>query len=212
MYTYGMQTFSIAESLRFGWESFKKRPWFFIAITILVTVAGWAVGFVGGFVGALLGTNAFDKAVGTLISFAGQILIGMGTIAFYLRAHDSVTAAEAQHLWHPRPFWKYTGVNILNGLIVIFGLILLIVPGIIWALMFMFAQYFVIEHQKAPLDALRESARITNGHKWQLLLFVLAVTGINILGALCLFVGLLVSIPVTTLATVHAYHTLSKNT
>ncbi len=205
-----MQTFLVGESIRFGWETFKKRPWFFVAVTLLVMVAGWCVGFIGGFIGALLGRNAFDTAVGSLISFAGQLFIGMGTIAFYLKAHGSVDAAEVHDLWHPRPFWKYTGATFLNGLIVIVGLILLIVPGIIWALMFMFSQYFVIERKSAPLDALRESARITNGHKWRLLLFALAIAGLNILGMLFLFVGLLVSIPVTTLATVHAYRTLLK--
>ena len=74
--------FSVGSSLRFGWKIFKKRPWFFIAVTVLVMVAGWIVGFIGGFVGTLLGTNVFDTAVGSLINFAGQLLIGMGPIAF----------------------------------------------------------------------------------------------------------------------------------
>ena len=204
--------FSVGSSLRFGWKIFKKRPWFFIAVTVLVMVAGWIVGFIGGFVGTLLGTNVFDTAVGSLINFAGQLLIGMGTIAFYLKAHDSVEKAEVRDLWHPQPFWRYTGASIIEGVIVIFGFALLIVPGIIFALMFMFTLYFVVDREEYTLQALKESYRITYGHKWKLLLFVFAIAGINILGTLCLFVGLLVSVPVTTIATAHAYRTLSKST
>ena len=85
-------------------------------------------------------------------------------------------------------------------------------PGIIFALMFMFTLYFVVDREEYTLQALKESYRITYGHKWKLLLFVFAIAGINILGTLCLFVGLLVSVPVTTIATAHAYRTLSKST
>ena len=38
---------------------------------------------------------------------------------------------------------------------------------------------------------------------------MLAVVGINLLGLIALFVGLLVTIPVTVLAMVHAYRTIS---
>ena len=53
-----------------------------------------------------------------------------------------------------------------------------------------------------------ESHRLTRGHKWQLFGFVLLLLLINLLGLLALVVGLLVSIPVSTLAFVHAYRVL----
>jgi len=53
-----------------------------------------------------------------------------------------------------------------------------------------------------------ESNRITRGHKWQLFGFVLLLLLINLLGLLALVVGILVSIPVSTLAFVHAYRVL----
>jgi len=53
-----------------------------------------------------------------------------------------------------------------------------------------------------------ESNRITRGHKWQLFGFVLLLLLINLLGLLALVVGILVSIPVSTLAFMHAYRVL----
>ena len=55
---------------------------------------------------------------------------------------------------------------------------------------------------------MNESSRITRGHKWPLFGFVLMLVLINLLGALALIVGLLVSVPVSTLAFAHAYRVL----
>jgi hypothetical protein len=66
-------------------------------------------------------------------------LLSMGATTFYLVAHDNPEAADLSLLWHPQPFWKYLGMYILVALVIAAGLILLIVPGIIFALMFMFA-------------------------------------------------------------------------
>ena len=59
-------------------------------------------------------------------------------------------------------------------------------------------------------EAFRESARITDGVKWKLFGFFLATVFLNIVGALCLVLGLLVSIPVSMLAYVHLYRKLSS--
>jgi hypothetical protein len=56
---------------------------------------------------------------------------------------------------------------------------------------------------------MKESWRITKGHKWQLALLFLALLGINLLGVLALVVGVFVSVPITLIAFAHAYRTLA---
>lgn len=89
------------------------------------------------------------------------------------------------------------------------GFLLLIVPGIIFALMFLFTTFIVIDRQLGPIEAMKESNRITRGHKWRLLGLLLLLTLINILGLMALGLGLLISIPVSSLAFTYAYRTLS---
>jgi len=132
----------------------------------------------------------------------------MGATAFYIAAHDNPDGAELSMLWHPRPFWKYLAVSILLAIVIGIGLALLIVPGIILFLMFMFSTFIVIERGLGPIDAMSESRRLTRGHKWELLAFVGLLFLINLLGLLALIVGILVSIPVSALAFVHAYRAL----
>ncbi len=196
----------------FGWETFKKRPWFFVGATVVVlivyTIAG---GIISGIDAALTGSPKDPSVVGSLLNLAVSTLVNMGVTSFYLKAHDHPDTVELSALWHPQPFWKFLGATLLTGLAIVVGLILLIVPGIILMLMFMFVMFIVIDRGLGPVEAMKESARITRGYKWQLLGFVVVLALINLVGMLALVVGLLVSVPVTSLAFAHAYRALTAN-
>jgi len=111
-----------------------------------------------------------------------------------------------------RLFFKYFLAYILYGLIVLGGIILFIIPGIIWAIKFQFFPYLIIDKKLGPIEALKQSAAITQGVKWQLWVFSLATGVVNIIGALLLIVGLFVTIPVTMLATAFVYRKLLART
>ena len=201
--------FSTGSAISFGWETFKRRPWFFVGSTFVILLASGLInGLTSGIDAALTGSAQEPSIIGTVINLALGTLLSMGATAFYLAAHDNPDTADLSLLWHPRPFWKYLGASILLVLAVAVGFVLLIVPGIILGLMFMFTTFVVIERELGPIDAMSASHRLTRGHKWQLLGFVLLLLLINVLGLLALVVGLLVSIPVSTLAFVHAYRVL----
>lgn len=207
-YPVGMD-FSAGAAIRFGWETFKRRPWLFVGSTLIIFLASTISEGIGSALdAAITGSVENPSIIGTAVSLALATLVSMGATAFYLAAHDNPETASLALLWHPRPFWKYLGTYLLVVLAVAVGLVLLIVPGIILGLMFMFAFFSVIERELGPIEALSESNRITRGHKWPLFGLVLLLIGINLLGVLALGVGLLVSIPVSTLAFVHAYRVL----
>lgn len=201
--------FSTGSALRFGWETFKKRPWFFVGSTVVILLASGLIDAFSSAIDAAVGGSAEEPSViGMVVNLGLGTLLGMGATAFYLAAHDNPDTVDLSALWHPQPFWKYLGGSILYALTIVVGLVLLIVPGIIFALMFMFTTFIVIDRGLGPVDAMSESHRLTRGHKWQLFGFLLLLLLINVLGLIALVVGLLVSIPVSTLAFVHAYRVL----
>lgn len=202
-----MDTFSVGGTLQFAWDTFKKRPWFFILTTIIILVIGW----IGGVISSAFGTHGIGWLIGYIVNLAIDTFIGMGTIALYLKAHEDAASAHVSDLWHPKPFWKYLATSIIVGIIVVIGLILIIVPGVIAALMLMFATYVVVDRELGPIEALSESRRITKGHRLELLGLIIAVIAINILGLICIVIGLLVTIPFTSLALVHAYRLLEHH-
>ncbi len=201
--------FSTKSCVSFGWETFKKRPWFFIGASVVIAIVYVVIGGITSAIDALQGGSTQDPTLlGSLADFLLTTLVGMGVTAFYLAAHDNPDTADLNALWHPQPFWNYLAASILLSLVIVAGFILLIVPGIIFALMFMFTTFIVIDRGLGPIDAMKESRRMTRGHKWQLLGFGLVLMLINIVGAIALLVGLLVTVPVTSLAFTHAYRVL----
>jgi uncharacterized membrane protein len=145
-----------------------------------------------------------------LIGAVIAIIARMGRVKLSLKAHDTIETAGWSDAWAPHPFWRFIGAGFLVGLVVFVGFILLIIPGIVWAIRYMFVQYIVMDRGLTPLQAMRESSRITYGHKWPLFELAILLLLLNIVGLICLVVGLLVTVPVSWLAITHAYRTLSE--
>jgi uncharacterized membrane protein len=90
------------------------------------------------------------------------------------------------------------------------GLVLLIVPGVIVAIVFAFYGFHIVDTGSTdPIGALRRSAEITRGHRWQLFLFGLLLIGLNLLGILLLVVGVLFTSGISLLAVAYVYRRLS---
>lgn len=203
-----METFSIKEALVWGWERFKERPWFFIG-TLLIIFG----------ISAVLGAVMSEDVVGTGLAGIGQLVatvlqwwlyIGFVGILLAVYSNQPVTMSDL-FAQKGRTLWHYALATILYFLIVLGGLILLIVPGIIWGIKFHYYIYLIVERGLDPIAALKESAHITDGRKWTLFGFFIVVGLLNLAGALVIGVGLLVSIPVTVLASVWVYKWLSEN-
>ncbi len=191
----------VVPTIKAAWETFLKRPLFLVGAVLIVLV-------LSSIVNALPGENG--SLILVLAALVVNVLIELGLIAFILKAHDDVAQVKLADLWHPKAFLPYLAVKIITTVAVLVGLVLLIIPGIIVALTVIFATYLVIDKNMGPIESLKESARLTKGHKWGLFMLMLALIGINILGVLALGIGLLISVPVSLLSIAHTYRTLAK--
>ena len=84
-------------------------------------------------------------------------------------------------------------------------MVLCLIPGIIVALIFWPFGYVLADEDLPGIDCLSRAKEITDGNWGAVALIFLAGIGINILGALALCVGLLFTIPLTTLMWAVAY-------
>jgi len=203
--------FSVGSAVRFGWETFKRRPWFFVGSSIVIAIAYIVAGAITSGINAALGGSAEDPTlVGSAVNYVLGTLISMGVTAFYLAAHDNPDAVELSALWHPQPFVKFFVASLLVTLAIVIGFVLLIVPGIIAMLFFMFSTFIVIDRELGPIEAMKESMRITAGHRWTLLGLIAVLFLIVLAGMIALLIGLVVAAPVASLAFTHAYRVLSS--
>jgi uncharacterized membrane protein len=203
---------SVKECLLFGWNIFIQRPWLFVLIPIVAGI----IAFVGGIAGAILNgiLSVFaGKAAGSLVVFVitavVNVFLGIGIVTSYLKAHDDVASVKLTDLWNPKPFWRFLATNLLVTLCVVAGLILFVIPGLIVSVMLAFSVYTVIDSGLNPIAALKESMRITKGNRWNLFGLMLSFFVLNLVGVILLVIGLFVTVPISILASVHAYRTLS---
>ena len=132
----------------------------------------------------------------------------MGLIKIALRFCDNQKAKLADLFSCLPLFFKYLFGLILYRLIVLGGMILLIIPGIIWAIKFQFFDYFIVDKKLGPIEALKQSSAITRDAKWDLFFFDLLLGFINFLGAVCLLIGLFASVPTAMVAMAFVYRKL----
>jgi uncharacterized membrane protein len=98
---------------------------------------------------------------------------------------------------------------LLVSLIVLGGLILLIVPGIIFACKLAFVPFLVVERKMGATDAIGTSWRMTRGHALTVFLIGLVSIPIVFAGLLCLLVGVIPAVMWVGITLAALYHAVS---
>jgi|GEM_PF-1035072 hypothetical protein len=231
------KNFSIVQALRFGFLStFTNIP---VLFTIqLLRSLFWGIGLAlfwilfYGFVptykvitqsffyghGMYTLHDCFDLLYGTKIFLASMLLALIdtifvcGLIRVGLEIYDKGRGRfqSLVSLW-PLVVLNMILLNIIYKSIVTLGLILLVIPGLIWAVQFGFAYQAVVDKRIGSLEALRVSAQVTKGARWKLLGFWSLILVINLLGYALFTVGTLLTMPATMLAQIFVYRRLQEN-
>jgi uncharacterized membrane protein len=81
--------------------------------------------------------------------------------------------------------------GLLKGTIIGIGVVLLLVPGIIFACRLAFVRYLVMDRKMEPVAAVKESWKLTQGHAWDIFLMGLLAVPIAIAGLICFGVGII---------------------
>jgi uncharacterized membrane protein len=195
--------FTISEAVTYSWNACLRNAGSYLLVSLVV--------FVGNTVVVLLAaannTAGFQLAfelLGALI----DLLLLLGLIRASLDVVDGVTPRLGM-VFRPDGYGPYLVASIFFLVGTYLGFILLIVPGVVFAVMFQFYGYVVAEHPDIRATAaLRRSAEITRGARLRLIGLAVVLICLNLAGALCV-VGLIVTYGITALALAYTYRVLS---
>lgn len=135
--------------------------------------------------------------IGALILLFIAVIIGITLQIGYIRIGIHVFNQQIEE-----PRWNfynnfgsgiistYFGAGLLLGCIILGGLILLVVPAFIFALMYQFTLFILVEKKLSINASLTWSKELTNGIKWQLFGYAL----------LQIFLTILINMPISLLA------------
>jgi hypothetical protein len=197
--------FSIDEAIQVGWTAAKRHIGFFV---LLLVVVGLVQAIPSRVQTATQDTAPALSFLFGLVSLAVGQVVGMGLTRISLKFADG-QSARLSDLYADLPrFFSFLFAGVLYAVIVVVGLVLLVVPGVMWAVRYGFYAYLVIDRGAGPLEALRKSAEITQGARWQVFFFGILAFGILLAGAIALLVGLFWAIPTTLVAAAVVYRRL----
>lgn len=199
------QSFFVSDTLRSAWNILRENT---VEVVAIYVVAGIVPQVIFFFLRQALGDDlsVFFVLIEQLVSVVFSIAV--------LKAFLDVVQKrkiDVSFIWtDPKRVLNFIAGTVLYALIVIGGLLLLIVPGVIWSIKFRFYAYLIIEENLGPIEALKKSAQLTQGVKWDILAFDMVLGVITLLGLLALVVGLIVAIPLVALAQIVFYLRLAK--
>ena len=212
-----MKSFSIKEALGFGWSEFKKHPWRYIAISLIVILI-----------------NILRQG-GHVMSLVGGIIYIIATIGWIKISISAVDGKkpEVEDLFSQwRLFFKFLGVIALYVLmflpVVIVGSIIFLstifsngsllpltifaIAAIIYVFIivtrYCFTSMLVIDGKAKIFESFKMSSKMTKGKRWKMLGFFIVCIGVVLLGIVALVVGILVSSAVAMLAKAYLYRKL----
>ncbi len=196
---------SAKEAFSFGWSVFKANAFY-----LVVLFAGIGVIYFG-----LAAFQDFADSRGSalvillgLVDWIFRLSISIGLIEIPLLL-ASGQKPDFGHLFSGyRYILRYFLASVLYMLAVVGGLLLLVVPGIIFAMRLQFYGYLIIDKGMKPMQSLKESWRMTEGVTMDLFGFILLTMLLNIAGAMAFMLGLLITAPVSLLALTYVYKKL----
>jgi uncharacterized membrane protein len=197
--------FTYGEVLGFGWEKTKKHFWFFAGLIIIIWLAQVIpTGFANYFKHKTIILYGLF-AIGAWII---QLIVRIGTTKIALDIVDKGKAELKTLFSHSQLLVKFILGTLLYLAIVLGGLVLFIVPGIIWGIKYQFFAYLIVDKNMKPMEAIKKSGEITMGNKSKLFWLGLLLILINIAGAVCFIVGLFVAIPIALMSMTYVYRKL----
>lgn len=217
-------SFSIKDAFGFGWAMVKEKFWFLLALILISGFFGMMPDVIQRFT-----DNATVSFVVRVISIIIGLVVDASLIFIMLRLHDGKEVKVVDMFSQYPLTFRYFVANVSYGLMVAAGVLLLIIPGIYLSLRYQFYKYYLVDKQMDIVESFKESAKMTDGHKWHLLKFFMATFGMNLPGliglaffpaditqvntfsivAILLSFGLFVTLPLSMLATAYVYRKLS---
>ena len=195
---------SVGDAVSYGWNAYWKNVGTLVVIAIVVLAINIVVGLIAQATGSVAG-----QIIVQFIGFFASMLISLGWIRVSLEVTRGVKP-EVGDLFKFDGYGPYILASLLFALGFYVGLILCIIPGIIFAVAFGFYGFVIAERGEGVgvMDSLKESADLTRGNRWQLFGLGIVLLLINFVGALLCGIGLIFTLGITIIAWAYVYRTL----
>lgn len=186
---------SIKSSIKFGWEQLQDNLKFVY------------VGFIILFLTSVILNSLGD--IGAILGMLATMYLGFGMLKGLIQiANGKKPELGLLKETQLEEFIYYVVIVILKTIAVVFGMALFVVPGIYLALRFSLVEYLYVDKKLSISETFSQSGVHTKGKKLKLFGYMIVIVLLNILGAIPFGLGLLITVPVSAVATTHFYKSM----
>lgn len=175
----------------FGWHRMKKFFLDLFLIMIIVFVAWIPLGMIQSLDGHQTPGGVLLRIFSLAYLLLLFALIDYGSAFVFLKAVRNEKFEVKDMFLSFENYLNVVLANLLVWAIIAIGIFLLVVPGIIFACRLAFVKYLVMEKKMDPVEAVKESWRMTTGHAWNIFLIGFLAIPIGIAGLICFGVGII---------------------
>lgn len=194
---------SLTEALQQGWRATSHYLGFYITLVLLIVLFN----LIPSVVDSIFTDTGWFSPVLRGVFIILIALVSLGMVRTTLQSVDSKEPSLPE-LFKAHLFGRYLLTSILYLLVFVGGLVLFIAPGIYWGLRYQFATYLVAEDRYTVAEAFDESARMVEGHEWDLFAYWLVMFLLNLLGLLFFGIGVVITLPITLVGYSYIYKQL----
>ncbi len=212
-----------------SWDLFQKNMGVLVGSTLVLMGIG-LVAVVAGYIGmviamiSLIGAGpapqgpsagAIAALVGMVIffvflMFAVNAFLQGGYHILMMRVARGERAEIGDMFAGSRFFWRLFWGNVLFTLMTYAGLALLIVPGVFVILFFWPFSFIIVDRNTGVVESLRKAKDLMNDNLAAIFVLGLAAIGMNMVGQMACYVGLIFSIPLSNLMFALAYCRMAR--
>jgi hypothetical protein len=191
-------TFKIGDKIKEAWPIYKMHFGNFVLLFIITIVSSII----------LSGRNIIIR----ILSYAVSVFLAYIWIRFTLSLVDKkeYNPFSKEALPTSSGFWNLLITMVLFGLCIMAGLILLVIPGLYILGRLIFAPYLSVEKNQGAISTIEKTWNMTKDHGWELFLKSLLIGLFAVAGFILLFVGGIVTCPISYIVFAMMYREFSK--
>jgi hypothetical protein len=196
---------SFRQALNFAWPAFKDH-FRLMAAVMLTLVSSWVALETIVVAGQSLGITFWALAhLAFFVLFSG---LWAGFLHICMQLFEGRGASYADIYQRLDLGLRFFGGQLVYLLVLLAGLALLVVPGVILGTRYALFAFPLVFEGVGLKESFHRSAGLVAGEEGALLAFLLGLLFLNVLGASLLGIGLLVTVPISTLMITAAFREL----
>ena len=171
--------------LAYAWDLFKKNPYLYIGLGLVSIII---------------------SVVPVVSYFSAFFTIGFSNCCYKLMKNETI---EFKYFFFSfQSFSRFLNILVallIWALVTVLAYILLIIPGIYITVALYFTTTVMVVENIVGIESLKRSKELVSGRWWNAFGFCGFLLLLNIVGALCLVIGLFVTIPLTAILSLVYY-------